>query len=114
MRYLIVASRLRFVPTCRRMKAVATAAVGLVALLTRVVLAQPVCPNTRATLTILVENRTGAAVDVDVDGELAPDSVPCGNPLRPDASYPLQRFSCEPGSHVCGTLKGQRPGAWCH
>src|SRR5262249_45898406 len=47
---------------------------GLLVLMTGMALAQPVpCPGT-ATLTLFVDNRSGAPVDIDVDGQLAADA----------------------------------------
>ncbi len=64
-----------------------------------------------AALTVVADNASGAAVDIVVEGSLAPDAV-TGAEVGV-TSYATQ-FSCAAGTGPCGTVSGLHPGAWLH
>jgi hypothetical protein len=74
--------------------------------------AQPTCLDT-ATVTVFVRNlSTTSVLQVAVEGEVAPDGVPCEGAA---ASHYQEVLTCTGSGLVrCGQVSGLRPGSWVH
>src|SRR5581483_5275233 len=75
------------------------------------VAALPACPA-GGTIAVFARNATDAAVDVTVEGALAPDAVTCAGGGA--TTYAATLHCAGSGLVRCGGIPGLQPGAWIH